>query len=62
MTVAEFIKELQKHDSDAVVLTKSFVPIREPAALHKEGIRLIPNLYKEGKDDRPDNYLILTTG
>ena len=58
MNNAELIDELKKHDRDAVVLTKSFVPIREYASIDSAEFRVIPNIHKE-QDEHPDKYLVI---
>ena len=61
MTVQELLDKLSKYDPNAIVLSKSYVPIREFHPVRGEALRLIPNHLKEDGSDGPDNYLVIET-
>ena len=61
MTVQELIDELSKYDTDAVVLSKSYVPRQEFHPVQDGALRLIPNHFKKDDHGGPDNYLVIET-
>ena len=61
MTVQELIDELSGYDTDAVVLSKSYVPGREFHPVQDGAIRIIPNHSKKDGYGGPDNYLVIET-